>query len=69
MAEMDTKEFEALKATFPWREQLIQTSVGGLVRVLDNQGREVSIFAMTRFLEMITHKLAGATPAAEAAAA
>lgn len=67
MSEMDTKEFEALKATFPWREQVIQTGVGGLVRVLDNQGREISIFAMTRFLEMITYKLASAAPAAEAA--
>jgi hypothetical protein len=54
---VDQKEFEAIKATFPWTEQIIATGVGGVVRVLDNRGQEVSIFVMTRFLEMITRKL------------
>lgn len=55
---MDQKEFDALKATFPWTERLIQTGMGGLVQVIDNRGQEVPVFTMTRFLEMITQKLA-----------
>lgn len=55
---MDQVEFEALKATFPWTERTLQTRTGGLIQVLDNKGEEVPIFTMTRFLEMITKKLA-----------
>jgi hypothetical protein len=59
---MNQKEFDAIKATFPWTESILQVNgVGGMVRVLDNKGQEVSIFAMTRFLEMITRKLAAET--------
>jgi hypothetical protein len=55
---MDPKEFEALKATFPWTErQMIVNGMGGLVQVLDNRGNEVPLFTMTRFLAMITNKL------------
>lgn len=55
---MDKAEFDALKATFPWREQVIPTRVGGLVQVIDRNGNEVPIFTMTGFLKMITAKLA-----------
>lgn len=55
---MDQVEFEKLKATFPWTERTLQTRSGGLVQVIDRNGNEVSLFTMTRFLEMITLKLA-----------
>ena len=55
---MDQVEFEKLKATFPWTERTMQTRSGGLVQVIDANGNEVPIFTMTRFLEMITAKLA-----------
>lgn len=55
---MDHKEFEAAKATFPWKEHLMHTATGGLVQIVDNAGNEVSIFTVTRFLEMITLRLA-----------
>lgn len=55
---MDQVEFEKLKATFPWTERTIPTRVGGLVQVIDRNGQEVPLFTMTRFLEMITNKLA-----------
>lgn len=55
---MDQVEFEKLKATFPWTERTLQTRSGGLVQVIDANGNEVPLFTMTRFLEMITAKLA-----------
>lgn len=55
---MDQVEFEKLKATFPWTERTLQTRSGGLVQVIDANGQEVPLFTMTRFLEMITAKLA-----------
>lgn len=55
---MDQVEFEKLKATFPWTERTIPTRGGGLVQVIDRNGQEVLLFTMTRFLEMITNKLA-----------
>ena len=61
---MSPVEFEKLKATFPWTERTLPTRSGGLVQVIDANGQEVPIFTMTRFLEMITKKLA-AKPAEE----
>lgn len=58
---MNQTEFEAIQATFPWTERVITTGIGGLIQVIDNQGREVSLFTMTRFLEMITAKLSKRT--------
>jgi hypothetical protein len=56
---MNQPEFEAIKATFPWTERVIPTARnGGLVQVIDRNGNEVPLFAMTRFLSMITNKLA-----------
>lgn len=65
---MNQEEFDAIKATFPWREQIIQTTRGGLVRVLDKNGQEVPLFTMTRFLAMITEKLAPKSAEQEKAA-
>lgn len=61
---MDQAEFEQIKATFPWTERVFQTRSGGIVQVIDCNGNEVPLFTMTRFLEMITRKLA-AKPAEE----
>ncbi|MCL2874810.1 MAG: hypothetical protein FWF12_00650 [Betaproteobacteria bacterium] len=55
---MDQAEFEQVKATFPWGERVFQTTHGGIVQVVDRNGREVPLFTMTRFLKMITEKLA-----------
>lgn len=63
---MDQKEFEALQATFPWTERTISMNgIGGFVQVLDNAGREVPLFTMTAFLEMITRKLTKGVQTAE----
>lgn len=56
---MTQAEFDAVKATFPWREQVVTVPgrVGGLVRVLDNTNGEVPLFTITKFLAFITQKL------------
>jgi hypothetical protein len=51
-------EFDEVRKTFPWTERIVPTVKGGLVQVIDRNGQEVSIFVMTKFLEMITVKLA-----------
>ena len=66
---MGQTEFEQLKATFPWTERTIPTRVGGVVQVIDRNGQEVPLFTMTRFLEMITNKLANKPAEAEEKAA
>ena len=55
---MNPQEYEALKATMPWTERVFQTPKGGIVQVVNAQGFEVPLFDMTRFLIMITHKIA-----------
>lgn len=55
---MNMAEFEAVKKTFPWHERTIPTKNCALVQVIDNAGNEVPIFTMTRFLTLITTKLA-----------
>lgn len=54
---MNDAEFKKLQATFPWTERVIPSGLGGLVQVLDRNGEEVSLFAMTAFLSFITRKL------------
>lgn len=50
-------EYNALKATMPWRDQTFQSPRGGLIQVIDRNGQEVPLFAMVRFLTFITAKL------------
>lgn len=66
---MNTEEFAALKATMPWTERVLHTPRGGLIQIIDKNGVEVPLFTMTRFLAMITAKLAQPTtqPTPEAA--
>lgn len=67
---MDQAEFDALKATFPWTERITPTPLhGGLVQVINNRDEEVPLFTITRFLNLITTKLAAKAPEAERAAA
>lgn len=54
---MNLAEYHALKATFPWTEQIIQTPNGGFIRVHDRNGNEVSILSMVALLSMVTRKL------------
>lgn len=55
---MTEVEFKEIQATMPWREQIIGTPRGGLIQIIDNQGREVPLFTIVKFLAMITRKLA-----------
>jgi len=55
---MTDEQYKAIKATFPWKTQVLSTGLGGLVQVLDNQGHEVPIFTMTELLELLTGQLA-----------
>lgn len=57
-SDMKAAEFDEVRKTFPWTERIIPTVKGGLVQVIDRNGQEVPIFTMTKFLEMITVKLA-----------
>jgi hypothetical protein len=71
---MNEAEYQAVKATMPWKERVFQTPKGGLVQMIDKNGVEVPLFTMTRFLIMITAKIATGTteketPNAEPAAA
>lgn len=54
---MTDEQFKQLQATFPWTTQILPTGAGGLVRMLDRNGQEVALFAMTDFLQFITRKL------------
>ena len=57
--QMTAKQLEAIKATFPWRTEVVQThAIGGLVKLIDRNGDEVPIFDMTGFLEVVTQKMA-----------
>lgn len=66
---MDQAEFDCVKNTFPWHERTLQTKAGGLVQVIDRFGQEVPIFTMTRFLVLITNKMAQKSAEASAEAA
>ena len=55
---MKAAELEEIRKTFPWREHIVPTTKGGLVQVLDHNNQEVPLFTMTRFLTMITTKMA-----------
>lgn len=55
---MTDAQFAALRATMPWSERVVKTNVGALVQVVNAQGYEVPMFDMTRFLTMITLKIA-----------
>lgn len=54
---MSDEEFKKLQATFPWTTQVVPSGIGGLVRMIDRNGQEVPIFAMTDLLQMLTRKL------------
>lgn len=57
--QMTAKQLEAIKATFPWRTEVVQMHpIGGLVKLIDRNGDEVPIFNMTGFLEVVTQKMA-----------
>lgn len=56
---MSDEQYKALKATFPWTTQILPTGAGGLVRMIDRNGQEVSLFAMTDLLQFLTRKLEG----------
>lgn len=58
---MTEAEFKAIKATMPWTERTVPTVRGGLIQIIDNQGREVELFTIVKFLTMITAKLARPT--------
>lgn len=55
---MTEAEFKEIKTTMPWSERVIATGRGGLVQIIDCQGREVPLFTIVKFLAMITQKLA-----------
>lgn len=64
---MTKEKFEALKATMPWTHQVGgHPQIGGLVRVVNNQGQEVDLFDMMFVLEIITAKLAKQSDTKEA---
>jgi len=51
---MDKKQYDELRATFPWQEQ---TFANGLVQVIDRNGKEVPLFTVLNFVKFITLKL------------
>ena len=59
---MTEEDYKKLQTTFPWTTQIMHAPVGGLVRMVDRNGQEVPLFAMTDLLQMITRKLDKETP-------
>ena len=56
---MTKEELAKIQSTFPWREEIYHANgIGGVVRMVNRDGHEVSIFTMTAFLQMITTKMA-----------
>ena len=56
---MTAAELEALRKTMPWRKVIFRAGVvGGQVKLIDRFGKEVPLFDMTDFLEIITAKMA-----------
>ena len=63
---MEQAEYDAIKPTFPWTERTqVINGRGGFVQVIDVNGNEVPLFTMTKFLNMITRKLAFPPPSGE----
>jgi hypothetical protein len=54
---MTDEQFKELQTTFPWTTRVLPTGAGGLVQMIDRNGQEVPLFAMTDILEMLTRKL------------
>lgn len=59
---MTDEDFKKLQQTFPWTTQVIPSGMGGLVRMVDRNGHEVPLFAMTDLLQLLTRKLDKETP-------
>lgn len=55
---MTDVELQALRATMPWTEQSLTNGRHTLIRIVDNQGREVPLLTLTRFMVAISGKLA-----------
>jgi hypothetical protein len=56
---MTEAQFHALKSTMPWRHHSYQTPKGQvIIQMIDNAGREVPLFSMIEFLEIVTAKMA-----------
>lgn len=54
---MSEEDFKKLQATFPWTTRVLPTGAGGLVQMIDRNGQEVPLFAMTDLLQVLTRKL------------
>lgn len=54
---MTDEQFKQIQATFPWTTRVIPTGAGGLVQMIDRNGQEVALFAMTDILQVLTRKL------------
>lgn len=54
---MTEQQFKELQATFPWTTRILPTGAGGLVQMIDRNGQEVPLFAMTDLLQVLTRKL------------
>jgi hypothetical protein len=54
---MSDEQFKELQSTFPWTTEVTASGIGGLVRMIDRNGQEVPLFAMTDLLQMLTRKL------------
>lgn len=54
---MTDEQFKQVQSTFPWTTQVIHTGIGGQVRMIDRNGQEVPLFAMTDFLQFITRHM------------
>lgn len=59
---MSDEDFKKLQQTFPWTTQISHAPIGGLVRMVDRNGHEVPLFAMTDLLQLLTRKLDKETP-------
>lgn len=64
---MTEEEWKKAKETFPWRHQVLQTGIGGLVTVFDKNGVEVPLFTLVGVAERLTAHIAKPAPKTEGA--
>lgn len=55
---MTEAEFQAAKATFPWKHTLERTGFGGHFKVIDKTGAEVPFMTLFGVMERVTERIA-----------
>lgn len=55
---MDTSKFKAIKETFPWKSQIVSVGAGGLIKIIDKNGREVDLMTIVETIVFLSEAMA-----------